>query len=74
MGECIVLFFNFQCTYNLMCSNFKWHCGSLLLSIAHSTQCLDHKNEIQIKGLEKCCIANEGCNAPSTNAPINETI
>jgi hypothetical protein len=33
---------------------------ALFLSIAHRTQCLDHKKERQIKGLEKGFIANEG--------------
>jgi hypothetical protein len=60
MGECISLSFNFQCIWHSMHSKFKCNCGDpfIFLHITLNVQTI--KNEMQIKGLENWCIANEG--------------
>jgi hypothetical protein len=61
--------------YDTHCvSNFRWNCSSPYLPLHIVLNVWTIINERKIKGLEKCFIANEGCNTPSTKAPINETI
>jgi hypothetical protein len=50
----------FSIAYGTLCvSNFKWHCGTLYFPLHIVLNALDHNQLMVIKGLEKCCIADE---------------
>jgi hypothetical protein len=43
---------------------FKWHCDALYFPLHITLNVLDHTKLIEIKGLEKCCIANKDATHP----------
>jgi len=61
LGKCILWYLLLSIAYGTLCvSNFKWHCGTLYFPLNIVLNALDHNKLMEIKGLEKCCIADEG--------------